>query len=407
MYLGSPTTILHQTWGGLPEGKQRRWTLLVCDRFEKQLVEARAHHHHSKQQLPRQHQRQRQHHTRQRDQGEGEGEGLHAGVTSAAWDGEQQAQNEAVRRLAKKWSAVLRNNRRKAKRWRFKHGCLTDAKLWNSTMCDSEWRLPTRRGGRPGRLCVVQFDTRPLEHMDPLARVFLDSNRERCGADARCTYIYSNTSSYPPYWAKVEKVLQSLDRPECDASLFLDADAVYRSHLAPSRWAAAIAGDVAVAKDCAFAFNAGVFLIRRTPKGRAIASEWLALFERSRRKWLCSGGQGSGVWEPTLRRLGGARRQRADGAHKLCVSGTWQCYGDCKWAGADYEQGAFAEIILPKHRADIHVVPMSTFNDMKGRCGGDVAHYYGWAKSQCPWSSSVFPDGVDMATGQLINKSKE
>jgi hypothetical protein len=161
-------------------------------------------------------------------------------------------------------------------------------------------------------------------------------------------------------------------------------------------------------------FNAGVFLIRRTPKGRAIASEWLAEFEKSRDRWRCLGEQ-TGARAPS-RRLGGARRRRqanetraatieaAGTKQKPCASGKWECTlgsgKKCSWAGIDYEQGSFALSIMPKHKASIHVVPISTFNDMKGRCSGDIAHFYSFDKDACPWSSSVFPNGADVATGK-------
>eukprot|EP00937_MAST-01D_sp_MAST-1D-sp2_P005537 g5537.t1 len=303
---------------------------------------------------------------------------------------EMELQRGAAGRIATLHAAELERNRRE---WKVDvENCegASDNLMYDGSHC-SHW-VPRVTSDTPEPLCIVQYDTRPyppdksvdLKNGRHYMRwVFLDNVRERCRADPHCTYLRPTTSAYPPWWAKVFETVTSLERGDCKVAMFLDADANYRSKWAPSRWAAAVKGDVVVATGTDTGvkrslFNAGFFMIRWTPMGKRIAKEWLSMYHPklwSRDKdgkWQC-------LYQKPHKRVG-------------VIAATQKPSRLCEWADVEYEQGAFATatMLKPEYAGRIRVVPASRFNDRKGRCRGDIVHFYGVFKAKCYWRDFVF-----------------
>jgi len=85
-------------------------------------------------------------------------------------------------------------------------------------------------------------------------------------------------------------------------------------------------------KDSEDWFNAGVFCIRNNDGGKALVQKWMSLYDAS--KWSRD------------------------------AEGKWKT--DDRWAGPNYEQGAFCEQILqkPEFKNKIKILPSNTFNEL-------------------------------------------
>ena len=78
-------------------------------------------------------------------------------------------------------------------------------------------------------------------------------------------------------------------------------------------------------------FMAAVFMVRNNLKGKEIFKDWLKCYDASK-------------WEKTQ-------------------DGSWQYTGTGSWAGVDYEQGAFAQLIMPKYKKSLKIVPWYLFHE--------------------------------------------
>ena len=197
------------------------------------------------------------------------------------------------------------------------------------------------------RLCVFQYDNRDDATLGEQARL-MARNRELCDEDPRCRYHeLRHPNERPVYWEKVFAGAEMLDEhPQCDVVAYMDSDAVF--HTSPSHLMDAFPADKHFfATPCPYnkVFNAGVWAVRNTPKGRDIVDRWMALYDEK-------------LWH----------RDPQTGAFN-CVPYEGTDAQVCKWAGAAYEQGAFLPL-LETFASDIHNDAWQTWNQHE--CGKEV-----------------------------------
>ncbi len=190
-------------------------------------------------------------------------------------------------------------------------------------------------GGSKGPTWVIlQYDNRNLSYeFKQLVRV----NRqyaERHGYD----YIFDSKSyPIPPYWIKV-KLTQDLlkemlpdGRPKYKGVMFIDTDAVIVKPEVTLDTLSTGDKDFFAAADINYdlypqdqsVFNAGIFIVKNTPKAHALFRDWMAVYDKVKDYWIFNGT-------------------------------TWHTNGN--WAGPVYEQGAFVNEILPRHKDTIKLV---------------------------------------------------
>ena len=131
-------------------------------------------------------------------------------------------------------------------------------------------------------------------------------------------------------------------------------------------------------------FNAGVWVVRNTVRGREIMSRWASLYRAS--EW----------------------RQNA--------SGSWDCsvnhnQNTCTWAGENYEQGAFIQNILPIFAYSMQIVPQTVLNGIFTKELDDgvvVYHFMGHFKEYVPsWISRMRKmDFIEIGTSKSAPLSR-
>jgi hypothetical protein len=193
-----------------------------------------------------------------------------------------------------------------------------------------------QRGGRSTAptWVILQYDNRQLSYeFKQLVKVNQNYAHSQ-GYD----YIFDSSMYHmPPYWIKVKLTNDLLKKTLPNGHLkykgvmFIDTDAVI---VKPDQTLDEITSkskDFMAASDINYdlfpnaqsPFNAGVFIVKNTPKAQAIFEDWLTVYEAVKKFWVFNGN-------------------------------TWHTNGN--WAGAYYEQGSFVDQILPKHRAIIDLV---------------------------------------------------
>lgn len=189
-----------------------------------------------------------------------------------------------------------------------------------------------QRGGGAAPWVILQYDNRnlPFEFKQLI-------ERNRAYADKH-GYVYkfdSNHYPLPPYWIKVEickKLLEEIDpatgQNKYGGIMFLDTDAVIvkpgisLDALMEGRKAFIAGPDIELGQSPnQSVFNAGVFIAKNTPEVRTLFQDWI------------------NAYNPTDWSFNGMN---------------WFTHG--RWAGPVYEQGAFVEKILPKHKETIELV---------------------------------------------------
>ena len=175
------------------------------------------------------------------------------------------------------------------------------------------------RGGNDGsrsendgsRVCVITYENRTNNsNFEKLKQI----NERYCKRHGY-TYIYLNKHSsedkYPPYWLKVIVTEEILMSGKFDYVMWIDSDACFHNHniTIPSLFKSNPNTFFAMARDhdrWSGEFNAGVWVVRNTKKGRDFMRDWKNRYNPNKwsndnNKWYCS---------------------------------------DCTWAGDEYEQGS-------------------------------------------------------------------
>jgi hypothetical protein len=171
-----------------------------------------------------------------------------------------------------------------------------------------------------GKVAIVQFDDRSDAVLGPMRRL-IDRNAAYAAARGY-THVLATKPAHdiPIFWNKVHVIAEHLANG-FDCVAWLDSDAVVHDFsldipaLFDGEQAFVFAGDLPVWQRIS-PFNAGVFFVKGA-SGLALMREWQALYPAH-------------LW-------------RKQGAEWICP--------EQPWAGPAYEQGAFAEKLVPKFAA--------------------------------------------------------
>lgn len=190
------------------------------------------------------------------------------------------------------------------------------------------------------KLCIVQFDDRPIAKWDDSLAVLATYNENRCHAMACCQYFFKSSigAAVSPYWAKVLATKEVMDenRETCDYAFWIDDDASLHPNttvddlvqlfgdksfvLAPDPPCLEQTMKIAPQLCHPMTFNAGVWGVRQSAWGRLLMSTWAMQYPANN------------TWT------------------KDASSGKWVCKfankQSCTWAGNQYEQGAFVSKIM-------------------------------------------------------------
>ncbi len=211
------------------------------------------------------------------------------------------------------------------------------------------------------QVTVIQYETRD----DPNLNSLMARNKAYCVKN-RIEYLrFGPIQDIPTYWVKVNLVLMVLrGAADGDIVCWLDSDAVIVDQQTPMADLFRDAGPGKYflgshdPKPWPAPFNAGVFIVKANGVSRRLMEDWMDLYRPDR--WM----------------------QLADGS--------WKCSG--RWAGEDYEQGAFCKHILPKYAHAIKIYDGDKFDcttpafaDLRPN-GGRVfsCHFAGAYKARMP-----------------------
>jgi len=178
---------------------------------------------------------------------------------------------------------------------------------------------------------AFQIENRRNENTD----VFMDGVKEWCEEhDVEYRRFVDEDPSMVHYWRKVFKLSEIMNE-DYEYILWFDSDVFIYDYKKDPRDYMKPELDFIAAHDPSDPddgwFNAGVFCVRNSPGGKALIDKWKSLYDPS--KW-----------------------KKEDGK--------WTT--DDRWAGPNYEQGAFCEQILQKDefRHKIKIYPSTTFNEI-------------------------------------------
>lgn len=175
---------------------------------------------------------------------------------------------------------------------------------------------------------VIQYETR----RDRALRLLMKYTEDYCHLHGYTYFCPQEPYSLPTYWVKVhllQTVLKSVPVSEDLCVAWMDSDAVFvNPDLRIETILQKSGRDFVTSLDpgSTTQMNAGVFFLRRTPQTQQLVDDWMACYNPAR--WTRDGEK----WTTTGR-----------------------------WAGPDYEQGAFNERILPKYRHLIALEPEKRF----------------------------------------------
>jgi hypothetical protein len=183
---------------------------------------------------------------------------------------------------------------------------------------------------------VFQIENRSDENLEALMGSVRDWAEER-------NYEYREYGETNPdmchYWQKPFKLREIMnENPETEYILWFDSDIyVYDFRKDPIDYMTddldfVAAHDPDDPKDTEDWFNAGVFCVRNSESGRRLVDKWISLYDAS--KWSKD------------------------------AEGKWVT--EDRWAGPNYEQGAFCEQILQKSefKNKIKILPSTVFNEL-------------------------------------------
>lgn len=192
---------------------------------------------------------------------------------------------------------------------------------------------------------ILQYDNRPISKE---LKDLIEINTNYAKKHGYEYYLLSDPHFMPPYWIKVALLQRFLDvkDPQTGKALFkgvfyLDTDAVIVDHAKSLDSFMEGKKPFVAGPDITYGtvpsdspFNAGVFIVKNTDEVKPLIKEWFELYDP--KEWYYNGGK----WMTPTR-----------------------------WAGSAYEQGSFAEKILPKYKDKLveivdNPILQATFDEM-------------------------------------------
>ena len=195
-------------------------------------------------------------------------------------------------------------------------------------------RNRTKKRGGGQSWAIVQYDDRPLSKA---YQELVERNKHYCGRhNYEHAFINSGYEDLPPYWRKVRCVKDKLFTDKYKGILWLDTDAgvvqldkTLDSLIEPNR-DFYMSGDLyGVYKD-SHSFNAGVWAVMNTPKGKEIMEHWMNTYDANQWK------KNNGKWSTTS-----------------------------AWSGSTYEQGSFREKVLPVFLDNLKILDTNFLQGIK------------------------------------------
>jgi len=208
------------------------------------------------------------------------------------------------------------------------------------------------------KVLVIQYDDRKNipNNLDKLIKI----NKKIIYNDNTADYLFINKPSneLPPYWNKVKLVKDLLETKNYKYVMWLDTDATiinlkeellyFIKNLIKNK-------DMLISNDMPpwtnDNFNAGVWVVKNTTKGKNIIDEWFKYYRKD-------------LWNIT--------------------NGKWSCK-NCEWAKyPGYEQGVFQEKILNKYKNSIEQVSWKYLNNpyYKKNDKGMINHFANHYKNE-------------------------
>ena len=164
------------------------------------------------------------------------------------------------------------------------------------------------------------------DRKERLLSKFLQYNKQIC-TENNIKYVFLEKSRFhvPPYWQKIFELEQCMkNNPTIEYIMWLDSDAfLYKFSVLKMQDFLEKHQDssMIITRDMppwSSQFNAGAFIVKNNTIGRTMINEWIATYNPN--NWTYHNSK-------------------------------WTT--ESKWAGEDYEQGAFVKYILPKYRKHI------------------------------------------------------
>lgn len=206
-------------------------------------------------------------------------------------------------------------------------------------------------GGSPDKWLIVQYDDR---HLSDLDKKFVERNRqyaEKQGYEHK--FISEGYKDLPVYWRKVKIVQDMLEKPY-KGVMWLDTDAVVHdmNRTIDSYYKSERGFIKAIDRYGNHIFNAGVWIVKNTPKMKELMENWMNLYKKE--DWK---NEGDGKWSTNK-----------------------------AWAGNSYEQGSFASSITCKHKLNINTVSNTnlhgSLNNISSGNNPFVLHFLNFRKPQ-------------------------
>lgn len=172
---------------------------------------------------------------------------------------------------------------------------VVDDDEWDDFIADS--RSNTRTSSNKARCCVVCYEDRTKDEFKKTRRI----NQDYCdkmGYDFR--YYTTYNAEYPPYWMKVKIIHDILMSGKYQYVMWIDSDACIVTPI-PIERIFTLGDDntfMVMTPDPpphSCEFNAGVWIVKNSTKGRNFMADWLNIYDRelhkywskSDDKWIC------------------------------------------------------------------------------------------------------------------------
>jgi len=193
------------------------------------------------------------------------------------------------------------------------------------------------------KYCLVQYDNREISENH---KKFKERNKEYCKKHGYAYMFFNHKDqTVPVYWMKVKLVNEVVNTNKYEGVLWIDTDAVIKDldrtldSFGNSNTSIVICEDFhpevnnGKTYPGTYPFNAGVWIAKNNDIGKDIMNKWLELYNPDHWKSNNKGNLKSNT----------------------------------QFSGPAYEQGSFVDIILPKYKDNILVLPWYVFNALDAK----------------------------------------